>query len=299
MNAGSGATELVVLSTARPPREELVFEICPRCSRRSHQHHRAVCSHAAPPAPRLPAPPMTAARVGEIARDAAAGILAPPPRILRLQHGGTQGWPARGVKLPRCERCGRAITSTRRPHACKPMSRRRRRGDASGDDAQAVAAVVPGSLALPASGVLVAGARVVNPANAGFENWRRRHDRTRAQRAATAAALLAYMRPAGPPFVVVLTWIHSRVADDDGVASACKHFRDEVARWLGISDGNRAAARWEYGQELSNEQHDVRGVDGKWRRQYVSQLRIQVLTGMVQGNGADVTRSVRAGRVSD
>ncbi len=75
---------------------------------------------------------------------------------------------------------------------------------------------------------------------------------------------------------MILIWRHGREGDGDAVPGVCKHVRDEVARWLGTGDAPRDPVRWSYGQELVTEMRRVL-VDGKWCRQYVSGVRVQIL----------------------
>ena len=100
--------------------------------------------------------------------------------------------------------------------------------------------------------------------------------RRKDQHKAVRAALLPYQRPAGPPYLVCMLWEHSRLADDDGLSSALKHVRDEIASYLGISDGDRAAARWQVGQQIIHEQIEV--LDPKtWKLGKVWANRVRIL----------------------
>ena len=50
-----------------------------------------------------------------------------------------------------------------------------------------------------------------------------------------------------PPCVITLTRIGPRTLDDDNLASGFKAFRDGVADWLGIDDGDKRLT-WRYAQ---------------------------------------------------
>lgn len=54
----------------------------------------------------------------------------------------------------------------------------------------------------------------------------------------------------GPgPYVVTLTRISPRLADDDNAIGALKSIRDEIAKWLGTGDGPDAPVTWKYLQD--------------------------------------------------
>jgi hypothetical protein len=50
------------------------------------------------------------------------------------------------------------------------------------------------------------------------------------------------------PFVVVLTRVSPKLADDDNVVGALKHCRDEVASILGVGDSPADPVQWFYSQ---------------------------------------------------
>ena len=50
------------------------------------------------------------------------------------------------------------------------------------------------------------------------------------------------------PFLVTLTRIGPRLADDDNVVGGLKSVRDEVADWLGTGDSPTSPVRWRYSQ---------------------------------------------------
>jgi len=53
---------------------------------------------------------------------------------------------------------------------------------------------------------------------------------------------------AGPWLVTLTRLAPSEWLDDDKLAEAFKAVRDELAGWLGVSDGNQARVRWLYAQ---------------------------------------------------
>ena len=53
------------------------------------------------------------------------------------------------------------------------------------------------------------------------------------------------------PLAVTLTRLGGRTLDDDNLRSAFKGLRDEVARWIGLDDGDERLT-WRYGQEQGN-----------------------------------------------
>lgn len=60
----------------------------------------------------------------------------------------------------------------------------------------------------------------------------------------------AFRRRVGPPpYVVTLTRIGPRLADDENAASGLKGVRDEIGDWLGTGDAPTAPVRWVYAQE--------------------------------------------------
>ena len=86
------------------------------------------------------------------------------------------------------------------------------------------------------------------------EHWRARSRRVKAEREATAWALLIAMRPdkatkPQPPCIVRLTRVApSNGLDDDNLPGALKGVRDQIAEWLGVDDKHRERVRYEYAQ---------------------------------------------------
>jgi hypothetical protein len=67
----------------------------------------------------------------------------------------------------------------------------------------------------------------------------------------TFAALRAgkHLRRDWAPCIVLLTRFGPRNLDDDNLAAAFKHFRDGVADFLGVDDGDTSRVRFRYAQE--------------------------------------------------
>lgn len=78
--------------------------------------------------------------------------------------------------------------------------------------------------------------RIVSEANRE-EHWAVRRDRANAQKDAVRSALYGWRVPDGI-CVVTLTRIAPRKLDSDNLARAFKACRDQVAKWLGVDDGD-------------------------------------------------------------
>jgi hypothetical protein len=157
-----------------------------------------------------------------------------------------------------------------------PLRRTHRHPELTDEAPLAPARPEPGSLGvLPADGVVFE-ARLWNPLNAPFFSWRAQRARTKEQHRACGEALAPYVRPA-PPWLVTLTWEHMNAADDDGISAAMKGVRDRVAEWLSVDDGDRELVHFEYAQALHRELVKVL-LRGRWVRQAVSRVRVQVVT---------------------
>ena len=79
------------------------------------------------------------------------------------------------------------------------------------------------------------------------EHWRRVANRKAGQRFHAAACLSGTRTRPVPPCTITLTRIAPRDLDDDNLASGFKAFRDGVADWLGIDDGDKRLT-WRYAQ---------------------------------------------------
>jgi crossover junction endodeoxyribonuclease RusA len=93
---------------------------------------------------------------------------------------------------------------------------------------------------------------VLAPVRIESEANRREHWRTVAKRKAThrlqsLVALQMTRAVVWPPCTITLTRIAPRDLDDDNLASGFKAFRDGVADWLGIDDGDNRLT-WRYAQ---------------------------------------------------
>lgn len=98
---------------------------------------------------------------------------------------------------------------------------------------------------------------VLVPVRIESEANRREHWRTVAARAKAhrwgavwgleAASSRWEMNTPQPPLTITLTRIGPRTLDDDNLASGFKAFRDGVADWLGIDDGDKRLT-WRYAQ---------------------------------------------------
>ena len=94
----------------------------------------------------------------------------------------------------------------------------------------------------------------VSNANRSHEHWRKQKERADAQKQHTFAILRqmplenhdAVVWSKG--LLVRLIIVSAHALDDDNMNGAVKYYRDEVARWLGVDDGDpsvRYVAKWE------------------------------------------------------
>jgi hypothetical protein len=97
--------------------------------------------------------------------------------------------------------------------------------------------------------------RLVNPCNRR-EHWRVVSKRSKSELAITGMMLRTECGSVPPqlPVVVTITRVGPGKMDDDNLASAAKHVRDGVAKWMGVDDGD-ARYTWRYAQRS-----DGRGV---------------------------------------
>jgi len=92
--------------------------------------------------------------------------------------------------------------------------------------------------------------RLVSEANQR-EHWATRNKRKRAQqRAVELAWLAAGMRGRfhAFPYVIELVRVGVRKLDPDNLAGSFKHAQDQIARCLGVDDGDEKRVRWIYSQ---------------------------------------------------
>jgi hypothetical protein len=88
------------------------------------------------------------------------------------------------------------------------------------------------------------------------EHWRAKARRHRAEKAATSLALLSgaqELRGVGSVTSVTFTRLGVRLLDSDNLAGGFKAIRDEVADFLGVSDGPETGIAWLYEQERAKE----------------------------------------------
>lgn len=91
--------------------------------------------------------------------------------------------------------------------------------------------------------------RVISEANQR-EHWTVKNRRKKEQQVTTAVAFLNNVRRSNInfPCVVKLTRIAPKALDSDNLAGSFKHVQDEIARKLGIDDGDAGKVIWEYAQ---------------------------------------------------
>jgi hypothetical protein len=80
------------------------------------------------------------------------------------------------------------------------------------------------------------------------EHFRVRAKRVKAERQAVAWSLIGKDKPATPLVVLLTRCAPSNGLDDDNLAGSLKAVRDEIARWLGVDDKDRATVRYVYAQ---------------------------------------------------
>ena len=87
--------------------------------------------------------------------------------------------------------------------------------------------------------------RVISEANTQC-HWAVRQKRFKAQRLAVRSKLNRRMKPS-PPLIVKLTKFGCGILDTDNLAGSFKAVRDEIAKWLGVDDGD-TSVKYEYSQ---------------------------------------------------
>jgi hypothetical protein len=80
------------------------------------------------------------------------------------------------------------------------------------------------------------------------EHWRARSRRVKEERRVTGLLLSPVVKPVTPCSVLLTRVAPSNGVDDDNLAGALKAVRDEVARWIGVDDKDRATVRYLYEQ---------------------------------------------------
>lgn len=94
--------------------------------------------------------------------------------------------------------------------------------------------------------------RTVSALNAR-EHWAVKAKRVKEERAITSDALrcvhpdsVAAVALMARPLLVTITRVGPRRIDFDNAISGLKGVRDEIARWLGVDDGDQAVVDWAY-----------------------------------------------------
>lgn len=82
------------------------------------------------------------------------------------------------------------------------------------------------------------------------EHWSVKNKRKNLQQLEMMAALQNNLvgKKLSPPYVVKLTRIGPKALDSDNLAGSLKHVQDQIARKLGVDDGDTEKIRWEYRQ---------------------------------------------------
>ena len=91
--------------------------------------------------------------------------------------------------------------------------------------------------------------RVVSEANES-EHWRTKHARKKKQQEVVSEDWIevrAWRMPVAFPHLVRLIRIGPKRLDSDNLAGSFKHVQDEIARQLGVDDGDERIT-WEYAQ---------------------------------------------------
>lgn len=79
------------------------------------------------------------------------------------------------------------------------------------------------------------------------------HDRRRKQQRTVTRCVANLVHPSlrpatGSRLVVTITRVAPRALDTDNLATSAKAVRDELAAWLGVSDGPKGPVDWRYAQ---------------------------------------------------
>ena len=80
------------------------------------------------------------------------------------------------------------------------------------------------------------------------EHWAIKNKRKKTQQRAVELVWLAERVRVAPPVVVLLTRIGVRKLDSDNLAGSAKGVRDQIAKLIGVDDGDERKVRWEYAQ---------------------------------------------------
>jgi hypothetical protein len=80
------------------------------------------------------------------------------------------------------------------------------------------------------------------------EHWAIKTKRKKAQQASVRLIWLAHHVRVSPPVIVTLVRVGVRKLDPDNLAGSFKHVQDEIARLMGVDDGDERKVRWVYEQ---------------------------------------------------
>ncbi len=96
--------------------------------------------------------------------------------------------------------------------------------------------------------------KTVSEANQA-EHWSRKHRRKKDQQNDFAMLWRQHQRTLLLPLTVTFTRYSCKVLDTDNLAGAFKHIQDELARQLGVDDGD-GSVQWKYEQvRLAKREH--------------------------------------------
>lgn len=80
------------------------------------------------------------------------------------------------------------------------------------------------------------------------EHWAIKNKRKKGQQRAVELTWMAQRIRVAPPVVVHLTRVGVRKLDSDNLAGSAKGVRDQIAKLIGVDDGDERKVRWEYSQ---------------------------------------------------
>ena len=98
--------------------------------------------------------------------------------------------------------------------------------------------------------VTIPGMRLHSEANMRCD-WIARSRIAKAQRSEIAAIVSGH-KPPPLPVSVVIERSGPRRLDSDNLAISAKHARDEIAKWLGVDDGDESVAKWTVVQKIGD-----------------------------------------------
>ncbi len=96
--------------------------------------------------------------------------------------------------------------------------------------------------------VVIPGMKLHSEANMRCD-WIARSRIAKAQRSEIAAIVSGH-KPPPLPVSVVIERSGPRRLDSDNLAISAKHARDEIAKWLGVDDGDESVAKWSVVQKI-------------------------------------------------